>query len=115
MLRHLFRSIDTVFWPNAATDVLRKDLISTKNLGQGDAAWPTKKTVLGWELNTKEHRLRLTPKCKIHVRAALDVIQAKVRQVSFRKCWHLLGLLRSITSAIARAQGMLARLQHALR
>ena len=110
MLRHLFRSIDTVFWPNAATDVLRKDLISTKNLGQGDAAWSTKKTVLGWELNTKEHHLRLTPKRELKVRAALNVIPTKARQVSLRKRRHLLGLLRSITPAIAGAHGMFTRL-----
>ena len=85
MLRHLFQSIDTVFRTNVATDVLRKDPISTKKLGKVDAAWSTKKKVLGWELDTKEHHLRLTPKREIKVCAALDVIPDEARQVSLRK------------------------------
>ena len=48
MLRHLFRSINTVFCTNKATDGLHKETVSTKKLHQGDTAWPTKKTVLGW-------------------------------------------------------------------
>ena len=62
MLRHLFRSTDTVFWPNDATDGFHKESISTKKFSQGIAAWSTNKTVLGWELDTKEHHLRLTTK-----------------------------------------------------
>ena len=53
MLRHLLRSTNTVLGPNEATDSLCKEPISTKNLCQGEASWYTKKTVLGWEIDTK--------------------------------------------------------------
>ena len=93
MLRHLFWRIDTVFRPNLGTYSLRKEPISTKKLGQGGAAWSTKKTVLGWDLNTKEHHLRLTPKRELKVRVDLDTIPSEAQQVSVRKWRHLLGLL----------------------
>ena len=83
-------------------------------LGQGDVACSRKKTVLGWEIDTKEHHLRLTPKRNLKVRMALDMIPAEAHQVSLRKLGHLLGLLRSIAPAVAGAQGMFTRLQHAL-
>ena len=115
MIHHLFRSIDKVFRTNVYTDGLSKEPISMKKLRQGDTAWSTKKTVLGWELDTLEHHLRLTPKRKSKVRVALDAIPAAAHQVSLRKWGHLLGLLCSITPAVAGAQGMFTRLQHALR
>ena len=48
MLPHLFQSIYTVFRSNTDTKCRRKEPISTKKLGQGDAAWATTKTVPGW-------------------------------------------------------------------
>ena len=75
----------------------------------------TTKTFLGWDHSTKEHHLRLTHKHKLKVRAALDAIPTKARQVSLRNWWHLLGFLRRITLAVSGAQGMFMRLQHALR
>ena len=85
-----------------------------KNIGQGDAAWSTKNKVLGWELNKKEHHLRLTPNHELKVRAALEAIPTEAHQVSLRKRCHPLGLLWSITPAIYGAHGLLMRLQHAL-
>ena len=54
-------------------------------MSQVDSAWSTKKTVLGWEPDNKEHHLRLTPKCELKVSAALDAIPAKALQVSLCK------------------------------
>ena len=54
------------------------------------------------------------PKRKIKVRAVLDAIPAALHQVSLRKWWHLLGLLRSITLAVSGAKGTFTRLQHTL-
>ena len=71
MLCHLFWIINTFFQTNISRDRLLKEPISTKKLGQGDAAWLTKKTVMGWEINTKEHHLRLTLKRKLKVRAVV--------------------------------------------
>ena len=48
MIRHLFWRIDTVLRLNAATYGLQKWDISTKNMGQVDGVWLTKKKVLGW-------------------------------------------------------------------
>ena len=114
MLRHLFRGIDEVFRLNVYINGLRKEPISTKNTSQGDAAQSTKKTVLGWYLNILEHHLRLTTKRPRKVRRALDEIPAAAHQVSLRKWWHLLGLLCSVTPAVARLQGMFTRLHNAL-
>ena len=83
-------------------------------MGKGDAAWSTTKTVLGWELDTKYDHLILISKRELKVRAALDPIPTKARQVSLRKWRHLLGIFRSVTLAVVRAQGMFVRLQHAL-
>ena len=104
MLRHLF------FWPNLSTDGLRKELISTMKLGQGDVACSRKKTVLGWEIDTKEHHLRLTPKRELKMPVALNAIPSEAHQFSLTKWRHLLELLRSITPAISGEHGMFTRL-----
>ena len=59
MLRHLFHQIDRVFCPKEEAYTNRKDPISINNLGQEDGAWSTRKTVLGWDLDTISHLLRL--------------------------------------------------------
>ena len=61
MLRHLFHQIYRVFRPNMAADKNRKEPIYRKKLGQGDGAWYTRKTVLGWDLDTISHLLHLPP------------------------------------------------------
>ena len=55
MLQQLFHQIDRVFCPSEDADTNRKDPISLKKLGQGDGAWSTRKTVLGWNLDTISH------------------------------------------------------------
>ena len=71
--------------------------------------------ILGWELDTKEHHIRITPNIEEKVRAALAAIPATAHQVSLRKWRHLLGLMRSITLDVPRAHGMFTRLPHNLR
>ena len=110
----MFRSIEKFFRHNLGNDGLRKEPISTNNLRQGYAVWSTMKTVMGWEINTKEHHLRLTPKQESKVCAALDTISAAAHQVSLLKWRHILGIPSSIAPAVAGAQGMFTRLQHAL-
>ena len=51
-LNQLFRSIEKFFIPNVDTNGLHNEPISTKNLRQGEIAWSTNETVLGWDLNT---------------------------------------------------------------
>ena len=52
MLCHLFNQIDRLFRPNEEADTKLKEAIYLMNLGQGDGAWSTRKTVLGWDLDT---------------------------------------------------------------
>ena len=61
-LCHLFHQIDRVFLPNDESDTNRKDPISQNKLGQEDGAWSTRNKVLGWDINTIAHLLRLLPR-----------------------------------------------------
>ena len=96
MLRRLFHQINWVFRPNEEADTNRKYPISLKNLGQGDGEWSTRKTVLGWDLYTIAHLLRLPPRQQEKVSAALAAIPRKACTTSLRKWCKLLGLLRGI-------------------
>ena len=48
MLCHLFNQIDRLLRPNEEEDTNLKEAIYLMKLGQGDGAWSTRKTVLGW-------------------------------------------------------------------
>jgi hypothetical protein len=49
----LFDCIDQVLRPMSPTDSpFQKDPISTKKLLKGDAAWTTRKSILGWTVDT---------------------------------------------------------------
>ena len=61
-LCHLFHQIDRVFLPNDESDTNRKDPISQNKLGQEYGAWSTRNKVLGWDINTIAHLLRLLPR-----------------------------------------------------
>ena len=62
MLWHLFHHKDRVLRPNKEADTERKDPITRNNLGKGDGDRSTLKTVLGWDLATISHLLRLPPR-----------------------------------------------------
>ena len=115
MLCHLFHQINLVFRPNEEADTNRKYATSLKKLGQGDGAWYTWKTVLGWYLDTIYHLLRLPPRRQDNVAAALADIPRKVRTTSLHKWRKLLGLLCSIIPAVTGLRGMFTRVQHALK
>ena len=112
---HLFHKIERVFRPKEESDTNSKDPISRNKLGQEDGAWSTRNTVLGWDINTIAHLLCLTPRRKEKVEAALAAIPRKAHSTSLRKWRKLLGLLRSITPAVARSRGMFTRVQHDLK
>ena len=59
MLRHLFHQIDRVFCPNKEAETNIKYPTPLKKLGQGDGERSTRNTVLGWDLDTISHLLRL--------------------------------------------------------
>ena len=114
-LCHLFHHIDWVFCPNEDSDTNRKDPIYQNNLRQEDVAWYTRNTVLGCDINTIAHLLRLTPRQQEKVAVALAAILRKPHSTSLCKWCKLLGLLCSITPAVAVSRGMFTRVQHALK
>ena len=115
ILQHLFHQIDRVFCANEEADTNIKYPISLWKLGQVDGAWSTQKTVLGWDLHTIAHLLRLPPTRRDKVAAALAAIPREAQNNSLCKWRKLLGLLRSITPAVNGSRGMFTRLQHALK
>ena len=59
MTRHLFRAIDDLFGLNNKDDI-------------GNAAWSTKKVILGWAINTAKQVLTLPDDRKSSLLALLD-------------------------------------------
>ena len=116
---HLFHQIDLVFRPNEEAVFDRKYPISQNKLGQGDGSRSTLKTVLGWDLDTISHLIRLPPRRQEKVAAALSsavaAIPRKAHSTSMHKWRNLLGLLRSITPAISGSRGMFTRVQYDLK
>ena len=115
MLWHLFQQIDWVFLPNKEADTNRKYPIYLKKLWQGDRAWSTRKTVIGWELDTIYHLLCLPPTRRDKVASTLAAIPLEAHTTSLIKWRKLLGIMRSITPAVAGSRGMFTLVQHALK
>ena len=115
MTRHLFHAIDELFLPNDKDDIAREEPISLKKLRKGDAAWSTKKVILGWAIDTEKQVLTLPEDRKASLLALLDTVSPSASRCSQRR-WHkLLGTLRSTVPTIAGAAGMFTCLQHALK
>ena len=115
ILQHLFQQTERVFHLNEEGDTNKKYPISLKKLGKGDEAWSTRKTVLGWDLDTIDHLLCLPPTRKEKVAAALAAIPWESKTTSLRKWHNILGLLRSITPSVNGSRGMFTRVQHDLK
>jgi hypothetical protein len=97
----LFECIDQVLRPLAPTDnPHRKEPISTKKLLQGDAAWSTKKTVLGWLIDTTRRTIELPPHRLQRLSELLASFPHHQRRTSRRKWQQLLGELRSMILAV---------------
>ena len=62
LLRRLFHKIDRLFRLNEDAGTDRKEPISLNKLGQEDGACSSRKIVLGWNLDTVAHLLRLLPR-----------------------------------------------------
>ena len=55
-------SLDKIFWLLAPNDgPHRQEPASLKKLLKGDATWSTRKTMLGWVLDTKKGTIELPP------------------------------------------------------
>ena len=104
-----------MFRPNKESDTECKEPISQNNLGQVDGSWSTSKKVLGWDLDTIAHLIRLPPIQQDRVAAALAANPRKAHSTSLWKWRKILGLLRIITLAVTGLRGMFARVQHDLK
>ena len=115
MTQHLFRAIGELFRPNNKDGIAREEPISLKKLCKGDAAWSTKKVILGWAIDTAKQVLTLPDDRKSSLLALLDTAPPSASRYSRRR-WHkLLGTLWSTVPAITGVAGIFTRLQHALK
>jgi hypothetical protein len=114
--RIIFDTIDSVFRPLSPTDGKnRQEPISIKKLQKGDARWSTRKTVLGWTLDTVRETIELPQRRLDRLQTILDSLpRSKTRIAASR--WHqVLGELRSMTLAVPGLRGFFSLLQEALR
>ena len=116
VMRAALHSIDQVLRPLSAADgPHRKQPVSVKKLLQGDACWATRKTVLGWDLDTEAGTLTLPPHRLDRLYALLDAFPDTRRRAPISEWHQLLGELRSMAAALPGSRGLFSALQDALR
>jgi hypothetical protein len=114
--RTLLHSLDEVLRPLDSMDSShRKEPASTKKLKQGDAAWGTRKLILGWIIDTTLMTLELPHHRKTRLLEILDEIPKSQRRVSVKKWQQTLGELRSMSIALPGSRGLFSLMQEALR
>ena len=86
-----------------------------KNLSKGYVQWSTRKTVLGWAIDTAQQVLALTHIQWEKLEGTLAAIPKQATRVSNNNWYQLLGILHSEDTAISGAEGMFIRLYHALK
>lgn len=115
-LRVLLSAIDAIFRPLSPDDPApRQEPSSVKKLRKGDASWQTRKTMLGWILDTICETIELPPR---RIQRLLDILaelpRSKTRITT--KKWHqILGELRSMVLAVPGLRGLFSTMQEALR
>jgi hypothetical protein len=111
----LLESIDSVLRPLLPSDnPNRKDPISIKKLLKGDVAWATRKSILGWTINTVNRTVELPPHRLDRLHELLASIPRSQHRTSRRKWQQLLGELRSMVLAIPGGRGLFSQLQSVL-
>ena len=110
MRRILMHVNDKIIRPNDDADAGRREAMSMSKFGKGDAAWATRKLVLGWILDTLALTIELPPHQRKRLLDTLN--ENRHRQRISVKDWHkLLGELRSMVLAIPGGQGLFSHLQ----
>ena len=72
VIRAILHSVNKVLRPLEPTDLLeRQELVSLKKLDKGDGCMSTKKTVPGWEIDTRTLTVHLTAR---HHQRLLDIL-----------------------------------------
>lgn len=114
--RLLYKYVDKVFRPLDPSDPSsRQQPISEKKLRKGDAHWETRKTVLGWIVDTIQETVSLPTRRLNRLHEILDDLPRTKRRISTQK-WHkIIGELRSMTLAVPGLRGMFSLLQEAFR
>jgi hypothetical protein len=114
--RTLFHSLDQVFRPLESGDnPNRQEPASIKKMLKGDATWATRKTIVGWTVDTVRMTVEL-PQHRIgRLFELLDSIAPAQRRSSVKKWEELLGELRSMVLAIPGGRGLFSVLQELLK
>jgi hypothetical protein len=109
--RHIMHAIDRVLRPLEDQDApASQEAMSRKKMLKGDASWSTRKTVLGWVIDTEDQTLTLPPHREARARDLFTGLKG-ARRVAESK-WHkLLGELRSMVLAIPGGKGLFGILQ----
>ena len=114
--RTLLHSLDEVLRPlDEDDDRFRKEPASVKKLQQGDAAWGTRKLILGWIIDTLAMTLELPHHRKLRLHTILDEIPRSQKRISVKKWQQVLGELRSMSIALPGSRGLFSLMQEALR
>lgn len=112
--RRLLRAIDSVFRPVDTMDPpTRKHAPSTKKILEGGAFLTTRKTILGWIVDTIWGTLKLPPHRIQRLHAIFELRGAK--RVGLTKWHHILGELMSVFIGVPGSRGLFSTLQMALK
>jgi hypothetical protein len=109
--RALFHAIDEAFRPPSSTDpAARQPVPSESKLQKGDGDWATRKTILGWIIDSQLKIIALAPHRYERLLAIFDDLRDRTR-VGLKQ-WHkVLGELRSMVLAIPGGRGLFSLLQ----
>jgi hypothetical protein len=111
----LFECIDAVLRPlSPADNPSRKEPISIKKLHKGDASWSTRKSILGWLVDTTKRTIELPPHRIERLHEILASVPQHQHRTSRRKWQQLLGELGSMVLAIPGGRGLFSQLQSVL-
>jgi hypothetical protein len=114
--RILFHSLDQVFRPLESTDnPNQQEPASIKKMLKGDASWATRKTILGWTVDTVRMTVELPQHRIDQLFKLLNSIAPAQRRRSVNKWEKQLGELRSMVLAIPGGRGLFSVLQEVLK
>jgi hypothetical protein len=114
--RILFESIDAIFRPLCPDDpATRQEPISVKKLLKGDGSWQTRKTLLGWVVDSVRHTIELPPRRLLRLLAILEDLPRTKTRIATKRWHQILGELRSMVLAVPGLRGLFSLLQEALR
>lgn len=114
--RILFESIDAIFRPLSSDDPdTRQEPISVKKLLKGDGAWQTRKTLLGWAIDSLQQTIQLPPRRLHRLQGILEELPRSKTRIATNRWQQILGELRSMVLAVPGLKGLFSLLQEALR